>query len=317
MVFRPSVLCPVDFSEASRGALRYAAAISEHFYAVLTVLTVDDPVLSDAARAAFGRTWMSSHTTENLEQFFKSTFGDHKPNLPYLRLEVRRGQPAAEIRRVALRDNVDLLVMSTHGATGARHVPYGSTTERVLRETSVPVLITPAVDPGPASVDDVARTLRTVLAPVDLSAATDRQMQIARGLAEAVDAKLVMVHVLPPVQAHMHETALLSRLDTDRRAAAMRALNKLRASVRPCLPSEIVLTEGDAAAEIVRVAGEQNADVVVMGLHASPGLGPRMGSVTYRVLCHTSVVVLALPPAVDVVAEEKVSGTFSELVPVT
>src|SRR5215510_12839357 len=45
----PSVLCPIDFSEPSRSALCYAAAIADHFGAHLTVLAVDDPLLTEAA----------------------------------------------------------------------------------------------------------------------------------------------------------------------------------------------------------------------------------------------------------------------------
>ena len=46
---RPTILCPIDFSIASRGALRYAIAIAEHFGARLTLLTVSDPLLNEAA----------------------------------------------------------------------------------------------------------------------------------------------------------------------------------------------------------------------------------------------------------------------------
>ena len=50
----PSVLCPVDFSEPSRAALVYAAAIADHFAVRLTVLAVDDPLLAEAtANAGF------------------------------------------------------------------------------------------------------------------------------------------------------------------------------------------------------------------------------------------------------------------------
>ena len=48
MSVRPSILCPVDFSDASAGALRYAAAVATHFGARLIVLTVEDPVLTEA-----------------------------------------------------------------------------------------------------------------------------------------------------------------------------------------------------------------------------------------------------------------------------
>ena len=48
MNVRPSILCPIDFSSASAGALRYAAAIAEHFATRLIVLSVEDTLLTEA-----------------------------------------------------------------------------------------------------------------------------------------------------------------------------------------------------------------------------------------------------------------------------
>jgi hypothetical protein len=56
-----------------------------------------------------------------------------------------------------------------------------------------------------------------------------------------------------------------------------------------------VLT-GEPSEEIVKLADARNRHRIVMGLHSSGLLGPRMGSVTYRVLCLTRALVLALPP---------------------
>ena len=53
---------------------------------------------------------------------------------------------------------------------------------------------------------------------------------------------------------------------------------------------------GEPAEEIAKVASDRDAGLIVMGLHSSPVLGPRMGSVTYRVLCLAHRLVLALPP---------------------
>jgi len=52
----------------------------------------------------------------------------------------------------------------------------------------------------------------------------------------------------------------------------------------------------EPAEEIAKVAGDRDAGLIIMGLHSSPLLGPRMGSVTYRVLCLAHRPVLALPP---------------------
>ena len=51
---RPSILCPIDFSEASAGALRYAAAIADHFAARLIVFSVEEPLLTGAADLGTG-----------------------------------------------------------------------------------------------------------------------------------------------------------------------------------------------------------------------------------------------------------------------
>ncbi len=54
---------------------------------------------------------------------------------------------------------------------------------------------------------------------------------------------------------------------------------------------------GDPAEEIAKLARDRHAGLIVMGLHGSPLLGPRMGSVTYRVLCLAPGLLLAVPPA--------------------
>ena len=60
--------------------------------------------------------------------------------------------------------------------------------------------------------------------------------------------------------------------------------------------SESLVVFGDPAEEAAKVVRDRQAGLVVMGLHGSPLLGPRMGSVTYRMLCLTPTLVLALPP---------------------
>src|SRR6188474_2856627 len=114
MVLR-SILCPVDFSEPSRGALRFAATIAERFYAGLTVATVDDRLLSSAAETVDAPATNKTQASEELEQFVKETFLYRRPVLARLRLEVAIGTPGREIQRVAKNERADLIVMSTHG----------------------------------------------------------------------------------------------------------------------------------------------------------------------------------------------------------
>ena len=73
MSFRPAVLCPIDFSDSSRGALRYAAAIAAHFGARLTLLAVNDPLLQEADEIA-GVAHLTDDTMRDMERFLNETF---------------------------------------------------------------------------------------------------------------------------------------------------------------------------------------------------------------------------------------------------
>ena len=291
-----SVLCPVDFSAASRGALRYAAAIAAHFGGRLTLLAVNDPLLVEADEFA-GEAHLTEHTTQELKRFAGRALEEEATVSPETRLEVATGKPAPEILRVARETRCDLIVMSSHGATGARRLFFGSTTERVLRETATPVLVTPAADPGPERLEDVPRLVRRVLAPVDLTGATARQLRIAGGLADAIQVPLILLHVVEPVRGLSTSQPRLSKIDTERRYQAERELEAAIETLPQRIKPEALVVYGEPAEEIAKVAVDRDAGLIVVGLHSSPVLGPRMGSVTYRVLCLAHRLMLALPPA--------------------
>jgi nucleotide-binding universal stress UspA family protein len=88
----------------------------------------------------------------------------------------------------------------------------------------------------------------------------------------------------------------LPKLDAERRHRAERELEAAAASMPAALKSEVLIAFGEPAEEIAKVANDRLAGLIVLGLHSSPLTGPRMGSVTYRVLCLAHRLVLALPP---------------------
>jgi nucleotide-binding universal stress UspA family protein len=304
MNVRPSILCPVDYSDASAGALRYAAAIAEHFVTRLIVLTVEDP-LTVAMDLGTGVHWTPEVSERDVSKFVTNTFGEDTAALAMCEYDVAVGKPPVEILRVARERSCDLIVMSSHGLTGARKLFFGSTTERVLRETTVPVLVTPPVNPGPIHIEDAKRLLGRIVAPVDLSPASLHQTQVASGLAEALNLPLVLVHVIEPVKSALLSRLHLTGLDSSRRAVAEDGLDELIATIPRRLRSEALITFGDPAEEAAKVVRDRGAGLVVMGLHGSPLLGPRMGSVTYRMLCLSPTLVLALPPKSEELARRQ------------
>jgi universal stress protein A len=291
-----SVLCPIDFSDGSRGALRYANALSAHFSAQLTLLVANDPLLTEAAHLAAGGSHLVSDSVKEMQRFYRQSVGPQA--IAAVDFEVASGKPASEILRVSRARHTDLIVMSSHGSSGFRKLFFGSTTERVLRETTVPTLVTSGSDAGPTDISDIRKLVRRIVVPVDLTAATPHQLSVSTGVAKALGVPLLLVHVIEPLRPLSgHQD--VHTVETERRYRVETELERLTGSSPEGGTPEALIVYGEPAEEIAKVAGDRDAGLIVMGLHSSPLLGPRMGSVTYRVLCLAHRPVLALPPQTD------------------
>jgi nucleotide-binding universal stress UspA family protein len=133
-----SILCPVDLSATSRGAVRTARTIADRFDARLSILFVEDPLIARAARK-FDEDELARRTRAELARFVERAIGD-RPRCSY---EVVNGDPADEILKAVKRVPADLVVMGTQGQRGPKRLFFGSTAEAVLRRSSVPVLAVP------------------------------------------------------------------------------------------------------------------------------------------------------------------------------
>jgi len=135
------IVCPVDFSEASRRSLIHAIHLSRTLGAHLTVLTVFESVLS----GLLGPSWKSEESKENDRM---RRYQDHYDGfLRGFEFEkftwkkvFRRGRPPAEIIRAVREVGADLLVMGSQGKTGLSRLLLGSTTEKVVREMPCSVM---------------------------------------------------------------------------------------------------------------------------------------------------------------------------------
>jgi nucleotide-binding universal stress UspA family protein len=304
---QPTLLCPVDFSESSRGALRYAVAIAEHFGAKLILLSVSDPVLAEAASLQVDERWLTEQVNHDVERFLAQAVPGMTPSDVVVRIVT--GKPATEILRWAQTEGADLIVMSSRGNSGVRKLFFGATTERVLRETEVPVLVTPADDKGPENIEQLRGRIQRVLAPLDDMGATSPQLEVARAIADALGSRLLLVHVVEPLWFPTMARPRLSVSDRERQHRAEQFLIAASGAVPSDRKVEILTAFGDPAEEIAKIATDRGVGLVVIGLHASPKSGPRMGSVTYRVLCLAPTLVLALPPTAVPGAKAELAST--------
>jgi universal stress protein A len=141
-----SILCPVDFSDQSRQALRWAAAIAQSRGAQLTVMTVVEPLLAQAAAIRLGvdlTDAANADTTPALREVVETAVPEDVRQATHVRLEVAIGDAAEGILRTARERQAEVIVMGTHGRGGLRKLILGSTAEQVLRRAEAAVLVVP------------------------------------------------------------------------------------------------------------------------------------------------------------------------------
>lgn len=131
------ILAPTDFSEYSTEAMEYAIALAEKFDAELHLLHVLEMHAGSTPVFAGGLA-LTPRVQESREAAEKALL-----QIASDRQAVRAtvvGPPFLEILRYARDNNIDLIVMGTHGRSGLAHVLVGSVAERVVRKSSCPVM---------------------------------------------------------------------------------------------------------------------------------------------------------------------------------
>lgn len=293
-----SILCPVDFSDASAVALRYAAVLAKRSTGQLHVFHVNDPMLVAAAAVALGDRYFANAALAELRSFASKALPADTTKAVSIHYAVKTGDSDRMIASAAKRIRCDLIVMGTHGLSGVERVLLGSTTERLLRRASVPILAVPpdpsmgngAQGPGPLWPGTA------IMVPVDLRSESTRDIRDAEKIARAFGAGLVLVHVVPPLQAPPWYRADLSAQLRMRVAKAQRQLESLAKTIGSGVDAEMHVVAGNPADEIAALAAEARIGLVVMHRRKGPGwFGSRAGSIATHVLRHAVTPVLALP----------------------
>ena len=134
------ILVPTDFSECSRKALQYALPFARQFGASITLLHVVQINYSGAEFAPVDYPLLERQMLETGEKQLGELGRITLPEDVLGHTVVRLGRPALEIAETAKKEEIDLIIMSTHGRTGLKHVFLGSTAENVVRHAPCPVL---------------------------------------------------------------------------------------------------------------------------------------------------------------------------------
>ena len=146
MVTYKHILFCTDFSNNAQAALPYAVDLAKKYGASLHLLHVYQEAghiaefeLSSDTRSDYIRVARLAGT--EMEKRLDALCEEIIKELSSCERKMVRGKPYIEIIRYAKETNIDLIVMASHGLSGLEHVLFGSTAERVLRESACNVFI--------------------------------------------------------------------------------------------------------------------------------------------------------------------------------
>ncbi|HVY71082.1 MAG TPA: universal stress protein [Verrucomicrobiae bacterium] len=135
------ILVPVDFSDCSQKALQYALPLARSQQAALTLAHVVHPVYTVGEYGALDTAQIEATMKAGAEKELAKLAASASGEGPPVNTVVRIGPPAREIIEVANDLAADLIVISTHGRTGLKHILLGSVAEQVVRHAPCPVLV--------------------------------------------------------------------------------------------------------------------------------------------------------------------------------
>ena len=136
------ILVPIDFSDYSKNAFRYSIEFCKCFEPEIILIYVIEPVVYppdfSLGQIAFPTVDMQldKRAQEELDKLAKAEI----PAGQKIRTIVKTGKPFIEIVDTAYEEDVDLIIISSHGHSGVQHILFGSTAEKVVRRAPCPVL---------------------------------------------------------------------------------------------------------------------------------------------------------------------------------
>ena len=283
-----SILCPIDFSDQSASALRHAAALARRAHGKLTALFVVDPLLSAAAAAAYDARALERTSREELTRFVKAAL----PGRSDVRCLTAVGKSAPTILDTAHRRRSDVIVLGTHGLSGVRKAFFGSTTEKVLKSSDVPVLAVPAACKAPGR----GWPSGPILAAVDLEP-PDSGIPAVFDAARTFSSELTVAHAVAEAPTPPWLSANQQEDNRVRVNEARRRLQSQVVSAPRGLDVELKIVVGDPPETIARLATKQHADLLILTLRRPSRPLHHHGTTAYRILRFAQIPVLAIPIA--------------------
>ena len=286
MITINKILCPVDFFPASDAAVSYAVGLGANYGATIHLLHVFTPILPNE---------YAIDTVEIMKSMEKSTAEEMKKLVARVKeagvsihTEIRTGDVYDQIKQAIEVVQPELVVMGTHGRRGLERWFMGSTTEKLMRHSPVPLLTISA------SGEKVAvPQFRRILVTTDFSDGTPDALAYAFSAAQENESEITLLHVVHDVSADMSSkyrdsliAGIRKQLD-DVVPAEAKNWCEIVTRVETGVPYRIIL----------KTLEDEKIDLLVMNIHGKGMLDRALlGSTAERVVRAASCPVMLIPP---------------------
>ncbi len=323
------MLVQLDGSKLAEITLTYAKEVAARLDVEVILLHVANPALSDSMTMYQAYIDHAAEIVRERASEIRQETGISKTSeTPSTRGEVVMGYPADEILRHAFENDVDLILMATHGWSGVKRWILGSVADKVLRESTIPVWLVRA-NVSEESVRKLGPGSR-VLVPLDGSELSETVLPHVEALAqqavtEPTDVILVSViePLVLPANVALPEASLnWGSLSAEHMIRARKGLDEyMTRTVERLRDSGVTVRyevlEGRPADEIIQYCEKSQIDLVIMATHGRSGVSRwAYGSVAERVLMNgSSPILLVRPPSINTTSSSIIS-TIRTLPPI-
>ncbi|MDS0473577.1 universal stress protein [Natrinema sp. 1APR25-10V2] len=277
------ILVPTDGSDCAQAAVGYAADLATRYDARVHALSVADS-------RTLGTAPQADQIRKEREEIAERTCNDLSTSGVSTEQAVRTDIPHKAILRYATEQDIDLIVMGTHGRTGVERYLLGSVTEKVIRLSDVPVLTVKAEEDGEATYP-----YTDILVPTDGSEGAEAAIDPAIDIARTYDARLHALSVIDTMSmgVDVRSGAFLEALE-EATQSAVESIEELatQASVSAV---ETAIEHGNPYRGIRTYVEEHDIDLVMMGTHGRSGIGRYLlGSVAEKTVRTSPVPVMTV-----------------------
>jgi nucleotide-binding universal stress UspA family protein len=306
------MLVPLDGSKLAEETIPYARELAGRLDLDLDFLYVSHPLMMQMLP-------MSQFYVEKIAEAVKTqvlivranTVGKETARPVEVRSKVTTGYPAEEILKYAEENEVDIILLATHGASGVRRWAMGSVAYQVLHASKIPVWLVRSGIPEQIVFDKWPR--RTILVPLDGSQLAESALPHAEAIARQRGAQVTEILLLsvyaptiypvkyyfqmdyPPKVPLKYEDYVQQEID-QARESCKKYLNHLADQLKAKglqVRTEAVM--GEPADEIIKYAHQNPFQLIVMASHGRSGLSHlTIGSVAERVLLETNIPVFMI-----------------------